>query len=295
LLEIEGVSKRYKSSDSFALQDYSLDVNPGILGLLGPNGAGKSTLMRIIATITKPSMGSVTWRGSDIAKRPDDIRKVLGYLPQDFGVYPNLNADEFLGYMAAVKGVDRRAALGRIDELIAFVNLVEARKRPLGSYSGGMKQRIGVAQALLNDPEILVVDEPTVGLDPEGRVRFRHLLAELSGDRVVILSTHIVSDVEAVANDIAIMNMGRLVRRSSPEELLRLVEERVWEWVIPSSDLQAVRKRHLLSSVIRHSDGVHVRVVSEESPGSGAMLVDHPSLEEAYLYCIESHRGGEAV
>ena len=295
MLEIEGVSKRYKSSDSFALQDYSLDVNPGILGLLGPNGAGKSTLMRIIATITKPSMGSVTWRGSDIAKRPDDIRKVLGYLPQDFGVYPNLNADEFLGYMAAVKGVDRRAALGRIDELIAFVNLVEARKRPLGSYSGGMKQRIGVAQALLNDPEILVVDEPTVGLDPEGRVRFRHLLAELSGDRVVILSTHIVSDVEAVANDIAIMNMGRLVRRSSPEELLRLVEERVWEWVIPSSDLQAVRKRHLLSSVIRHSDGVHVRVVSEESPGSGAMLVDHPSLEEAYLYCIESHRGGEAV
>jgi ABC-2 type transport system ATP-binding protein len=292
LLEIEGVSKRYKSSDSFALRDYSLDVHPGILGLLGPNGAGKSTLMRIIATITKPSMGSVTWRGSDIAKRPDDIRKVLGYLPQDFGVYPNLNADEFLGYMAAVKGVDRRAALGRIDELLAFVNLVEARKRPLGSYSGGMKQRIGVAQALLNDPEILVVDEPTVGLDPEGRVRFRHLLAELSGDRVVILSTHIVSDVEAVANDIAIMNMGRLVRRSSPEELLRLVEERVWEWVIPSSDLQAVRQRHLLSSVIRHSDGVHVRVVSEETPGNGAELVDHPSLEEAYLYCISSHRGG---
>ena len=152
-----------------------------------------------------------------------------------------------------------------------------------------------MAQALLNDPEILVVDEPTVGLDPEGRVRFRHLLAELSGDRVVILSTHIVSDIEAVANDIAIMNKGRLVRRSSPEELLRLVEERVWEWVIPSSDLQAVRQVHLLSSVIRHSDGVHVRVVSEESPGYGAVLVDHPSLEEAYLYCISSHRDGEAV
>ena len=295
MLEIEGVSKRYKGSDSFALRDFSLDVDPGILGLLGPNGAGKSTLMRIIATITKPSTGAVTWGGADIAKRPDEIRKVLGYLPQDFGVYPNLNADEFLRYMAAVKGVDRRAALGRIDELLAFVNLVEARKRPLGSYSGGMKQRIGVAQALLNDPEILVVDEPTVGLDPEGRVRFRHLLAELGGERVVILSTHIVSDIEAVANDIAIMNMGRLVRRSSPEELLGLVEARVWEWVIPSSDLQAVRQMHLLSSVVRHSDGVHVRVVSEESPGDEAELVSHPSLEEAYLYCVSSHRGVEAV
>lgn len=295
MLEIDGISKRYKGSDSFALRDFSLDVQSGVLGLLGPNGAGKSTLMRIIATITKPSMGSVTWGGSDITKRPDVIRKALGYLPQDFGVYPNLNADEFLRYMAAVKGVNRKAALRRIDDLLAFVNLVEARKRPLGSYSGGMKQRIGVAQALLNDPEILVVDEPTVGLDPEGRVRFRHLLAELSGDRVVILSTHIVSDIEAVANDIAIMNMGRLVRRSSPEELLRLVEERVWEWVIPSSDLQAVRQVHLLSSVIRHSDGVHVRVVAEESPGNGAELVDHPSLEEAYLHCISSHRSGEAV
>lgn len=291
MLGIDGISKRYKGSDSFALRDFSLDVQPGVLGLLGPNGAGKSTLMRIIATITKPSTGSVTWGGVDIAKRPDDIRRVLGYLPQDFGVYPNLNADEFLRYMAAVKGVDRKAALGRIDDLLAFVNLLEARKRPLGSYSGGMKPRIGVAQALLNDPEILVVDEPTVGLDPEGRVRFRHLLAELSGDRVVILSTHIVSDVEAVANDIAIMNMGRLVRRSSPEDLLSLVEERVWEWVIPSSDLQAVRRVHLLSSVVRHSDGVHVRVVSEESPGYGAVLVDHPSLEEAYLYCISSDRG----
>ena len=148
MLGIDGISKRYMGTDSFALRDFSLDVHPGVLGLLGPNGAGKSTLMRIIATITKPSMGSVTWGGSNIAKRPDDIRRVLGYLPQDFGVYPNLNADEFLRYMAAVKGVDRKAALGRIDDLLAFVNLVEARKRPLGSYSGGMKQRIGVAQIL---------------------------------------------------------------------------------------------------------------------------------------------------
>ena len=247
--------------------------------------------MRIIATITKPTQGTVLWNGVDICKKPDSIRKELGYLPQDFGVYPNLNADEFLMYMAALRGVDGKAARERIDDLLAFVNLVEARKRPLGEYSGGMKQRIGVAQALLNDPQILIVDEPTVGLDPEGRVRFRHLLAELAGDRVVILSTHIVSDVEAAASDIAILNRGSLVTRSSPEELLRTVEGKVWEWVIPSDELTTVRQKHLLSSVIRRSDGVHVRVVADEVPAQGAEPVLTPTLEEAYLYCISSHRG----
>ena len=247
--------------------------------------------MRIIATITKPTQGTVLWNGVDICKKPDSIRKELGYLPQDFGVYPNLNADEFLMYMAALRGVDGKAARERIDDLLAFVNLVEARKRPLGEYSGGMKQRIGVAQALLNDPQILIVDEPTVGLDPEGRVRFRHLLAELAGDRVVILSTHIVSDVEAAASDIAILNRGSLVTRSSPEELLRTVEGKVWEWVIPSDELTTVRQKHLLSSVIRRSDGVHVRVVADEVPAQGAEPALTPTLEEAYLYCISSHRG----
>jgi len=247
--------------------------------------------MRIIATITKPTQGTVLWNGVDICKKPDSIRKELGYLPQDFGVYPNLNADEFLMYMAALRGVDGKAARERIDDLLAFVNLLEARKRPLGEYSGGMKQRIGIAQALLNDPQILIVDEPTVGLDPEGRVRFRHLLAELAGDRVVILSTHIVSDVEAAASDIAILNRGSLVTRSSPEELLRTVEGKVWEWVIHSDELIAVKQKHLLSSVIRHSDGVHVRVVADERPDLEAQQGLNPTLEEAYLYCVSSNRG----
>lgn len=208
-LSIQHVSKQYRGNITPALKDFTIDLEPGVLGLLGPNGAGKSTLMRIIATITKPTQGTVLWNGADIAKEPDEIRAMLGYLPQDFGVYPNLNADEFLRYMAAIKGVAPKAAKERIDDLLAFVNLLEARKRPLGDYSGGMKQRIGIAQALLNDPKILIVDEPTVGLDTEGRVRFRHLLAELAGDRVVILSTHIVSDVEATANQIAIIDQGR--------------------------------------------------------------------------------------
>ncbi|MBA7628386.1 Vitamin B12 import ATP-binding protein BtuD [subsurface metagenome] len=290
-LLIENVSKRYKGSDFYALRDLTLDIGPGILGLLGPNGAGKSTLMRIIATITKPTHGTVRWNGADIAQQPDEIRAVLGYLPQDFGVYPNLNADEFLRYMAAIKGVDPGAAKERIEDLLAFVNLLEVRKRPLGDYSGGMKQRIGIAQALLNDPMILVVDEPTVGLDTEGRVRFRHLLAELAGERVVILSTHIVSDVEATANDIAIINQGHLLARSSPEELLQSVEGKVWDWVIPSAELTDVKQSHLISSILRRGDGLHTRVVAETSPADEAMLSTSPTLEEAYLYCISSHRG----
>ena len=290
-LLIENVSKRYKGSDLYALRNLTLDIGPGILGLLGPNGAGKSTLMRIVATITRPTHGTVSWNGSDIAKRPDEIRAVLGYLPQDFGVYPNLNADEFLSYMAAIKGVAPEAAKERIEDLLAFVNLIEARKRPLGEYSGGMKQRIGIAQALLNDPKILIVDEPTVGLDTEGRVRFRHLLAELAGDRVVILSTHIVSDVEAAANDIAIINRGHLVVRSSPEELLQSVEGKVWDWVIPSAELTDAKQSHLISSILRRGDGLHTRVVAETSPADEARLASSPTLEEAYLYCISSHRG----
>ncbi len=290
-LLIENVSKRYKGSDFYALRDLTLDIGPGILGLLGPNGAGKSTLMRIIATITKPTHGTVRWNGADIAQQPDEIRAVLGYLPQDFGVYPNLNADEFLRYMAAIKGVEPSAAKERIEDLLAFVNLIEARKRPLGEYSGGMKQRIGIAQALLNDPRILIVDEPTVGLDTEGRVRFRHLLAELASDRVVILSTHIVSDVEAAANDIAIINRGHLLVRSSPEELLQSVEGKVWDWVIPSAELTDAKRSHLISSILHRWDGLHTRVVAETSPANEAMLSSSPTLEEAYLYCISSHRG----
>jgi ABC-type multidrug transport system ATPase subunit len=250
--------------------------------------------MRIIATITKPTHGTVRWNGVDIAQKPDEIRTVLGYLPQDFGVYPNLNADEFLQYMAAIKGVAPEAAKERIDDLLAFVNLLEARKRPLGDYSGGMKQRIGIAQALLNDPGILIVDEPTVGLDTEGRVRFRHLLAELAGERIVILSTHIVSDVEAAANDIAIINRGHLIVRSSPEELLQSVEGKIWDWVIPSAELPAAKQRYVLSSVIRRKDGLHTRVVAETSPAQEAQLALSPTLEEAYLYCISTHRGAGA-
>ena len=289
-LAIENVTKRY-SKGAVALRNFSLELRPGVLGLLGPNGAGKTTLMSILATITKATEGRVLWNANDVARNPDMLRAVLGYLPQDFGVYPNLNAVEFLEYLAAVKGLDAATAKRRINELLELVNLTEARKRPLGGYSGGMRQRVGIAQALLNDPELLIVDEPTAGLDPEERVRFRNLLSDLSGERIVILSTHIVSDVEATATDIALIAKGTLVAHATPEALLFRVEGHVWEWVIPSSELTRAKEQFLISSTTRRSDGVHVRVLSDQAPANAVPVA--PNLEDAYLFCLSQHRAGE--
>ncbi len=283
-LEISQLGKQYRR-DFWGLKDFSLEVQPGVLGLLGPNGAGKSTFMRMLATISKPSAGTITWDGTDIAKSPDMLRAVLGYLPQDFGIYPNLNAVEFLEYMAAIKGLNANSARRRIDELLQVVNLVELARRPLGGFSGGMKQRVGIAQALLNDPQLLIVDEPTVGLDPEERVRFRNLLSDLSGERIVILSTHIVSDVEATATRIALVNNGHLLREAAPEDLLKKLDGMVWEWSVPSAELLALKQQHIVSGTIRRSDGVEVRVISESRPEVQAQNVT-PNLEDAYLYFI---------
>ena len=292
-LAIEGVSKTYRGNVE-ALRNFQLELGPGVLGLLGPNGAGKSTLMRILATITQPTSGRVLWNGADIKKDHDSLRTVLGYLPQDFGIYPNLTALEFLEYLAAVKGLDASSAHKRIGELLDLVNLVDAARRPLGGFSGGMRQRVGIAQALLNDPKLLIVDEPTAGLDPEERVRFRNLLSELSGERIVILSTHIVSDVEAVATDIALVAHGRLVVQGVPEALLAGVAGKVWEVVVPTGDLAALRQRFLVSNTAHRSDGVHARVVADAAPSPGARSLE-PSLEDAYLAALASHRGAAAT
>lgn len=285
-LSIKNVSKQYRH-DFWGLRDFSIELGPGVLGLLGPNGAGKSTLMRILATVTGSTSGSVTWNGVDIAKRPNDLRQVLGYLPQDFGVYPNLNARELLEYLAAIKGLDAKSAKRRIDELLQLVNLVDAAKRPLGGYSGGMKQRVGIAQALLNDPQLLIVDEPTAGLDPEERVRFRNLLADLSGERVVILSTHIVSDVEATATSIAIINKGQRVTHAAPESILQAVEGKVWTWIVSSEEFTKLKQGYLISNTTRRADGVHMRVVSEQKPNTDAQS-GAANLEDAYLYFVQT-------
>ena len=283
-LTIQNLGKQYKR-DFWGLKGFSLDITPGILGLLGPNGAGKSTLMRMLATITKPTEGRILWNDTDVVKSPDSLRGVLGYLPQDFGMYPNLTAVEFLEYMAAIKGLDAASTRQRIEELLVLVNLKDAAKRPLGGYSGGMKQRVGIAQALLNDPQLLIVDEPTVGLDPEERVRFRNLLSDISGERIVILSTHIVSDVEATATRIVLVNKGQLLREDAPETLLKELENKVWEWNTHSDDLPALKSKHIISGTIRKSDSVQVRVVSRTQPEPQAETVS-PNLEDAYLYFI---------
>ena len=286
-LTVASLGKQYRR-DFWGLKDFSLEVGPGILGLLGPNGAGKSTFMRMLATITKPTDGKILWNDADVVESPDTLRAVLGYLPQDFGVYPNLNAIEFLEYMAAIKGLDAASTRKRIDELLQVVNLVEAAKRPLGGYSGGMRQRVGIAQALLNDPQLLIVDEPTVGLDPEERVRFRNLLSDLSGERIVILSTHIVSDVEATATHIVLINKGQLLREAAPEDLLKELDGKVWEWTVKSDDLPALKQKFIISGTIRRSDGVEVRVVSENKPEANAQNTS-PNREDAYLYFVGGH------
>ena len=283
-LLIENVGKKYKKN-FWGLESFSLRLTPGVLGLLGPNGAGKSTLMNILATITKPTVGQVFWNGVDVAKKPNGLRSVLGYLPQDFGIYPNLNAVEFLHYLAAIKGLDRRTAKRRIDELLEIVNLGHARKRPLGGFSGGMRQRVGIAQALLNDPQLLIVDEPTVGLDPEERVRFRNLIADLSEERIIILSTHIVSDVEATATEIALIHNGRLLLHAEPEKLLQTVDGEVWDWVVPNAQLPQIKQQYLISSTIRRANGMNIRVVNKRRPSDTAVPVT-PTMEDAYLYAI---------
>jgi len=285
MLRVESVSKRFRSGH-FGVRDVSFSINSGVLGLLGPNGAGKTTLMQMIATITRPTAGRILFRDIDIARRPDELRRRLGYLPQDFGVYDNLTAFEFLSYFAALKGVHDRKQIG---EMLEMVNLHAVANRTVGGFSGGMKQRLGIAQALINDPDLVIVDEPTAGLDPEERVRFRNVLSDIGFGKLVILSTHIVSDIESIATEIAIMNGGSLVALASPEALLREAYGSVWEMIVPSDRFELLRRTLKTSSAVRRADGVHARVVSIENPGHGAVAVE-PTLEDAYLFTMGANR-----
>jgi ABC-type multidrug transport system ATPase subunit len=217
MLRIENVSRRYRTGN-YGVRDITMTLRGGVVGLLGPNGAGKSTLMQMLATITRPTAGRIFFRDTDIVAKPDPLRHRLGYLPQDFGVYDNLTAYEFLGYFAALKGVRSKA---KVQEMLELVNLHHVANRAVGAFSGGMKQRLGIAQALINDPELVIVDEPTAGLDPEERMRFRNVLAELGEGRLVIFSTHIVSDIESIATEIAIMKGGSLLALATPAALMR--------------------------------------------------------------------------
>jgi ABC-type multidrug transport system ATPase subunit len=280
-LEIQNLTKKY-NKEKYGLNNFSLTIENGILGLLGPNGAGKSTLMKIIATISQPTGGMISLDGVDISKEPNAIRRFLGYLPQDFGVYPNLNAYEFLEYIAAMKGVGGTNLRLRIDALLEGVNLMDVAKKPIGTYSGGMKQRIGIAQALLNDPKIVIFDEPTVGLDPEERVRFRNLISDLANDCIVILSSHIVSDIETIADEVAIMKKGQLITNGLQNEVIDSIRSKVYELVIESSALPAFKENFHVVNAIRKKDHFLVRYIAD-SPLNESISCT-ASLEDAYLY-----------
>lgn len=282
-LQINSITKTYNRNFE-ALKDFNLTLDSGILGLLGPNGAGKSTLMKIIATILKPSSGTVHLNGEDIQKNPDAIRNVLGYLPQNFGVYPNLTAQEYLSYLAALKGLDAKSSKARIDELLNLVNLPDVGNKRLSEFSGGMKQRVGIAQALLNDPQIIIVDEPTVGLDPEERARFAHLITEISENKIIILSTHIVSDIEATATKIAIIKNGINIVHDTSENILKEVQGKVYKIIIPSSEFQSIKSKYKITKSQRRPDGIHITILTDDPPIDARSL--EPSLEEAYLYFV---------
>lgn len=285
-LEIKQVSQQYPGGKC-ALKDINLSLEQGLVGLLGSNGAGKSSLMRILAGISQASSGSVLWQGQDIATNPNELRESLGYLPQSFGVYDNLTATEFLGYLASLKKLAGKLARQRIEYLLETLNLTDVAHRPMHGYSGGMKQRVGIAQALLNDPKLLIMDEPSTGLDPQERAGLRDLLSELSADRIIILSTHIVSDIESIADHIALLDQGILVDFAKPEQLLKKLQQSVWLCSVSTQQVSEMRKRHCISHSVRQAEGFQLRIVSKKQPCAQAINAI-PTVEDAFLYFSKS-------
>jgi len=278
MLELQNVTKSF-GKQAIAVADLSLSLQPGVVGLIGHNGAGKTTLMQMIATLTRPTGGRILFDGIDIAAKPEAIRARLGYLPQDFGVYRNVTAREFMQYFAALKGVRDP---GRIRRLLELVNLHDQAGRMASTFSGGMLRRLGIAQALLNDPDILVVDEPTAGLDPEERLRFRKLLAELGFNKLVIISTHIVSDVESIAGQLAILRSGRLVACATPDAILGRARGQVWSASVDAAEYEILRATTHVLQALRQGERIALRIAHPGPPCAGARPAE-PSLEEALM------------
>ncbi len=273
-----------------ALDDVSLTIPRGMYGLLGPNGAGKSTLMRTIATLQAPTSGTITFDGIDVIKDPEALRKTLGYLPQDFGVYPRVSAFDMLDHMAVLKGIaNAKARRETVEYLLNQTNLWDVRKKALAGYSGGMRQRFGIAQALIGDPSLIIVDEPTAGLDPEERNRFLNLLAEIGENVVVILSTHIVEDVADLCPAMAIISGGRIVRQGGPVALIDELKGRIWVKTIDKGELEAFRAQHQVISTRLFTGRTVVHVLADNNPGEGFTQVNG-GLEDVYFSTLTAAR-----
>ncbi len=285
-LHIEGLSKRYPNGAQ-ALQGVTLDIRQGMFGLLGPNGAGKSTLMRTLATLQEADSGTVSLDGLDVLKQKDAVRKLLGYLPQEFGLYPKVSAEDLLTHFAALKGIaSARERRDTVAALLRQTNLYDHRRKALGSYSGGMKQRFGIAQALLGNPRLIIVDEPTAGLDPEERVRFHNLLSAIGEDVIVILSTHIVSDVSDLCRSMAIIHEGRVLVAGDPLVLVAEIAGKVWSKSVAPAEVAACQERHQVISMRLFAGKTLVHVLSDGLPEAGFETVA-PDLEDLYFATIK--------
>lgn len=278
---INHISKQYGSK--MAVNDFSATMTDGVYALLGPNGAGKTTLMRIICDILRPTAGDISLDGVNIKTLGEDYRQQLGYLPQNFGYYPNFTGWDFMMYFAALKGLPKFAAQERCCELLEMTGLYSVRGKKLKTYSGGMRQRIGIAQALINDPKILILDEPTAGLDPKERAKFRNIISNLSADRIVLLSTHIVSDIEYIANQIMIMKNGTMALQGNRENICDPIQGMVWTCNVNAADVDNISSKYVVSSLRHMENTVEMRVVSQIKPFDNASPVS-PNLEDLYLY-----------
>lgn len=286
------ISNLTKDFDGFkAVNNFSYQMDCGVYGLLGVNGAGKTTLMRMLTTLMKPTSGQITWDGEDVFALDGQYRMLLGYLPQDFGYYPDFSVYDYLMYIAALKGIRPAVAKQRVKELLKQVGLVKSRNKKMKTLSGGMKRRAGIAQAMLNDPKILILDEPTTGLDPSERIRFRNLISELSEDRIVLLSTHIVSDIEYIANDILLMKDGQLVISGTSEDIIDSMPESVWISRVSKNSIDACLRRFKVSNVKTVPGGAELRIISRNQPTENAVQVD-ATLEDVFLYYF-GERAGE--
>lgn len=294
MLTIANLSKTYANGVQ-ALKDVSLEVPRGMFGLVGPNGAGKSTLMRTIATLQEPDSGSVTLNGLDVLREKEEVRKILGYLPQEFGVYPKITAARMLDHLAVLKGImDPKERKKTIDGLIEMTNLEQYRDRKLGTFSGGMKQRFGIAQALLGNPDLIIVDEPTAGLDPEERDRFLNLLSEIGQNVVVILSTHIVDDVSDLCSHMAIISEGRLLLTGRPRDMIEDQRGRIWKKVVTRDELESYEQKMMVISVRLFEGKRVIHVLSPDSPGDDFAPVD-PELKDVYFATLKSHQNTGSV
>ncbi len=280
-LRIQTLTKQY--GNKLAVDRFSTVFTEGIYGLLGPNGSGKTTLMRMVCTILRPTSGEITLDGTEIVTLDEEYRDLLGYLPQNFGYYPDFTAWDFMLYLSSLKGLPRLIAEERCKELLETVDLYDVRKKKIKTYSGGMRQRLGIAQALINDPRILILDEPTAGLDPKERARFRNIISEHSTGRIILLSTHIVSDVEYIANEIVIMKNGQLSQQNSTEHICDSINGCVWSCKVQPDEVDSYNSRFVVSNLKHNSDSVELRVVSERRPCNSAVNVP-PNLEDLYLY-----------